>query len=150
MLHKERYSFSQEVFLVNRLTNKLKQSYWAMAKKQEKSHFLCVQQTVVSRWSLLLLTLRRPILLLKEVFLFYGWINLSLEYLTLFIAGFHVCPFCQHPPENRSQLTEWHCWRWEMLTVLFSLPFLLSGHIVFSFNTSMLIKAIIKKTPNLS
>lgn len=78
--------FAQEVFLVNKLTDKLKQSYWAMAKKKEKSHFLCVQQTVVSRWSLLLLTSRRPILLLKEVFLFSGGINLSLECPTLSIA----------------------------------------------------------------
>jgi len=66
--------FAQEFFPVNKLTHRLKQNYWAVAKKKEKSHFLCVQQAVVSRWSLLLLTLWEPILLLKEVFLFSGWI----------------------------------------------------------------------------
>lgn len=54
-----RVPFAQEVFLVNKLTDKQKQSYWATTKKKEKSHFLCVQQTVVSRWSLLLLALEK-------------------------------------------------------------------------------------------
>lgn len=90
--------FAQEVFLVNKLTGRLKQNYWAIAKKREKSHCPCVHQAVVSRWSLLLLTLRSSILLLKEVFHFSVWINLSLEYPILFIAGFHLC--CVNIPQK--------------------------------------------------